>query len=144
MWYTMMHHGAIENDWEADWSISDQSLHLFIEDILHLLTDDRLETVLLSDIAWKGKHKPSLVEQGIRYRNVDPYIHGIIAFNAPNHYNDKYRMIDGKHRIHKLLSQNVKESEFYVLDFKDIRPFFVNTTEKYVRRKPLINSWGSP
>ena len=135
MWYNKKTHAAIKNDWERDWSISDQPLHLFMEDILHLLTDDRLETVLLSDIAWKGKHKPSLVEQGIRYRNVDPYIPGIIAFNAPNPYNDKYRMIDGKHRIHKLVSQNIKESEFYVLDFKEIKPLFVSESERNARQK---------
>ena len=133
MWYNSAHSAIV--DWEADWTISDEPAYLFMEDILHLLTDDRLETVLLSDIAWKGKHKPSLVKQDIRYRHVDPYIPGILAFNAPNPYNDKYRMIDGNHRIHKLFSENVKESEFYVLDFEKLMPLFVNESEKNVRQK---------
>ena len=133
MWYNKTHSAIV--DWEADWTISDESAYLFMEDILHLLTDDRLEIVLLSDIAWKGKHKPSLVKQDIRYRHVDPYIPGILAFNAPNPYNDKYRMIDGNHRIHKLFSENVKESEFYVLDFEKLMPLFVNESEKNVRQK---------
>ena len=133
MWYNKTHSAIV--DWEADWKISDKPAYLFIEDILHLLTDDRLETVSLSDIAWKGKHKPSLVQQGIRYRHADPYIPGILAFNAPNPYNDKYRMIDGNHRIHKLFSENVKESEFYVLDFEKLMPLFVNESEKNVRQK---------
>ena len=133
MWYNSAHSAIV--DWEADWTISDEPAYLFMEDILHLLTDDRLETVLLSDIAWKGKHKPSLVKQDIRYRHVDPYIPGILAFNAPNPYNDKYRMIDGNHRIHKLFSENVKESEFYVLDFEKLMPLFVNESEKNVRHK---------
>ena len=133
MWYNSSHAATV--DWEADWTISDESAYLFMEDILHLLTDDRLEIVLLSDIAWKGKHKPSLVKQDIRYRHVDPYIPGILAFNAPNPYNDKYRMIDGNHRIHKLFSENVKESEFYVLDFEKLMPLFVNESEKNVRQK---------
>ena len=134
MWYNKKTHAAIKNDWERDWSISDQPLHLFMEDILYLLIDDNLKNVLLSDIGWKGKHDLSLITKNLRYKNADPYIPGIIAFNAPNPYNDKYRMIDGKHRIHKLVSQNIKESEFYVLDFKDIKPFFVNNREKNVRQ----------
>ena len=133
MWYNSAHSAIV--DWEADWTISDEPAYLFMEDILHFLTDDRLETILLSDIAWKGKHKPSLVKQDIRYRHADPYIPGILAFNAPNPYNDKYRMIDGNHRIHKLFSENVKESEFYVLDFEKLMPLFVNESEKNVRQK---------
>ena len=108
MWYNSAHSAIV--DCEADWTISEEPAYLFMEDILHLLTDDRLETILLSDIAWKGKHKPSLVKQDIRYRHADPYIPGILAFNAPNPYNDKYRMIDGNHRIHKLFSDNVKNN----------------------------------
>ena len=133
MWYNKTHSAIV--DWEADWTIRDKPAYLFMEDILYLLTDDRLEIVLLSDIAWKGKHKPSLVKQDIRYRHADPYIPGILAFNAPNPYNDKYRMIDGKHRIHKLFSDNVKEGEFYVLDFKKIKPLFVSESERNVRQK---------
>lgn len=133
MWYNSAHSAIV--DWEADWTISDEPAYLFMEDILHFLTDDRLETILLSDIAWKGKHKPSLVKQDIRYRHADPYIPGILAFNAPNPYNDKYRMIDGNHRIHKLFSDNVKESEFYVLDFEKLMPLFVNESERNVRQK---------
>ena len=135
MWYNKKTHAAIKNDWERDWSISDQPLHLFMEDILHLLIGDNLKNVLLSDIGWKGKHDLSLMNKSLRYKHADPYIPGIIAFNAPNPYNDKYRMIDGKHRIHKLFSENVKESEFYVLDFEKLIPLFVNESEKNVRQK---------
>ena len=133
MWYNSSHAATV--DWEADWTINDEPAYLFMEDILHLLTDDRLETVLLSDIAWKGKHKPSLVKQDIRYRHADPYIPGILAFNAPNPYNDKYRMIDGNHRIHKLVFENIEESEFYVLDFEKLMSLFVNESERNVRQK---------
>ena len=133
MWYNSSHAATV--DWEADRTINDEPAYLFMEDILHLLTDDRLETVLLSDIAWKGKHKPSLVKQDIRYRHADPYIPGILAFNAPNPYNDKYRMIDGNHRIHKLVFENIEESEFYVLDFEKLMPLFVNESERNVRQK---------
>ena len=133
MWYNKTHSAIV--DWEADWTISDEPAYLFMEDILHLLTDDRLETVLLSDIAWKGKHNPSLMKQDLRYRHADPYIPGIVAFNAPNPYNNKYRMIDGNHRIHKLFSENIKESEFYVLDFNQLRSLFVNESETDVRKK---------
>ena len=124
-------HVASVTSTEGDWRLGGYERSVIkLKNLMPLLTKDRLENIKLDDIAWKGKHNPSLVKQDIRYKHADPYIPGIVAFNAPNPYNDKYRMIDGKHRIHKLVSQNIKESEFYVLDFKDIRPFFVN---RYVR-----------
>ena len=147
MWYTRKTHGAVKKDIFGDWSISDEALYLFLEDIIHLLTPDRLETVLLSDIGWKGKHDLNMLPlkgEVLRYKRVDPSIPGIIAFNAPNPYNDKYRMLDGKHRMHKLVSRNIKESQFYVLDFKDIRSYFVGESKKYYRKLEFVDSWGSP
>ena len=52
----------------------------------------------------------------------------IIAENAPNPFNDKYRMIDGRHRIQKLLLNGYTESLCYVFDYVKLKPFFVVKT----------------
>jgi len=35
-------------------------------------------------------------------------------------------MIDGRHRIQKLLFNGITESLFYVFDFDELRPFIIN------------------
>ena len=106
-----------------------------MSDISKFLTDDRLETILLSDIAWKGKHDPVRYRRvGQRHEMADTKFPGIVAFNAPNPYNDKYRMIDGNHRIYKLTLQNVKESLFYVLNYEEIKDLFVTPSEMKERK----------
>ena len=50
----------------------------------------------------------------------------IIAYNAPNPFNNNYRMIDGRHRIQKLLLNGLTESLFYVFDFDELRPYIIS------------------
>ena len=42
---------------------------------------------------------------------------------APNPFNKTYRMLDGKHRIDKMLSQGITKSLFYLLDLNEIIPY---------------------
>ena len=60
---------------------------------------------------------------GKAYINWDPSIPGIIAYNCPNPYDNKYRMLDGRHRIMRLLFEGKTESQFYVFDFNEIKHF---------------------
>ena len=96
----------------------------------NMLTDDRLQTIKLKEIAWRGKHHfPYNVGEnckccrGEAYRNCDPSIPGIIAYNCPNPYDNKYRMLDGRHRIMRLLFEGKTKSKFYVFDFNEIKHF---------------------
>ena len=78
----------------------------------------------LKEIAWRGKHNfPYFTEelQTERYKNCNTKYPGIISYNAPNPYDNKYRMIDGRHRIIKLLREGVTESLYYTLNFNDIK-----------------------
>ena len=88
---------------------------LQLSDIFHLLTDKKIKIISHDRIAWKG------IDCEITYP-------GIIAKNAPNPHNLKYRMIDGKHRIAKLRQMGIHRSLFYVLEFGKI--------EKYLKPKP--------
>ena len=102
----------------------------------NMLTDDRLQTVELKEIAWRGKHHfPYHVGRncsccdGQSYIHCDPSIPGIIAYNCPNPYGNKYRMLDGRHRIMRHLFEGKSESEFYVFDFNEIKHFMRDDKE---------------
>ena len=94
----------------------------------YMLTDDRLKTIKFKEIAWRGKHHfpYNLGEncyccEGEAYRKCDPSQPGIIAFNCPNPFDNKYRMLDGRHRIMRHLFDGKTESEYYVFDFNEIK-----------------------
>ena len=106
----------------------------------HMLTDDRLKTIKLKEIAWRGKHHfpYNLGENcyccgGLAYINCDPTIPGIIAYNCPNPYDNKYRMLDGRHRIMRHLFDGKTESEFYVFDFDEIKNFMIDYQRIQIR-----------
>ena len=96
----------------------------------NLLSKDRLQIIKLKEIAWRGKHhfpynvgENCICCRGKAYINCDPSIPGIIAYNCPNPYDNKYRMLDGRHRIMRLLFEGKTESQFYVFDFNEIKHF---------------------
>ena len=112
----------------GDWRISEIPRDLHLYDIIHLLNSTEL--VQHSEIGWKGMHLPSdfstihcLCCNGQRYENCDIAYPGILVKNAPNPYNKKYRMIDGKHRMAKMRKMGITQSKFYVLDFDQITDF---------------------
>ena len=126
LWYT-----TAEGNWELpkeDGKIDTRS-KIVISDILYLCTD--LQTLCLNDIAWKGRHhyphntglncycckeRPSQ-----RYLEADVSHPGIVLLDAPNPYGLKYRMIDGRHRIMKLLDNGETTGKYYVINFEDVK-----------------------
>ena len=110
--------------------------YLYMRDICDLLTDDKIQTVELQDIAWPSKHyhphntgenchcckeRPSL-----RYLNANITLPGILVEGAPNPYGNRYRMIDGRHRIMKMLNMGIKSSQIYVLDCDEVTPLLTD------------------
>ena len=127
------YHKATANE-DGNWEIDNKRFCLIdLKQVAKLLNDNRLQKIKLVDIAWKGKHNfPHLSGDkcsccgGSRYINCDIRYPPIIACNAQNPYNNKYRMIDGRHRIQKMLFGGLTESLFYVFDFDELRPFIIN------------------
>ena len=120
------------NSYYGDWRVSEKCSKLHLSDIQYLLTDDKLQKISFDDIAWKGMDLP--VEErrhkcrcckGERYFSCKTYYPPIVCVNMPNPFNKKYRCIDGKHRIERMLSKNRCRSRFYVLDYADIKQYFV-------------------
>ena len=122
---TLFHYKPYSGNWEyGDYRCQKLDLTLLND----MLTDDRLKIIKLKEIAWKGKHHYpyNLGEYcyccgGRKYKNCDPNIPGIIAFNCQNPYDNKYTMLDGRHRITKHLNEGKTESKYYVFDFDEIK-----------------------
>ena len=118
------------------------SFNIYLPDLLPLLTEDRLKTLPLADVAWKGKHLPDkftgencICCEGKRFRAADTSIPGIVVERMDNPYNNKYRLIDGKHRVTKL-AQSVQEYQFYVLSLSDIHGIITWTpTQASLKKK---------
>lgn len=119
----------------GDWRLTERSPFLeeeiiIMQEIKHLLTDDKLKTVKFLEIAWKGMHFPvderrdkCICCGGRRYFSCNTNYPPVLCIHTSNPYNKKYRMIDGKHRMEKMVAQGLVSSKFYVLTFEDIEPF---------------------
>ena len=133
-WYEGHSHKASWTDVEGNWMISNDWCPSFIKikDLLDLCNESNLKTIDLKDIAWKGKHlHPWKTGDNcyccgsVLYHKCDPSYPGIVAYNAPNPYDNKYRMLDGRHRIMKLLDQGHTKGSYYVLDWNLVKPLAI-------------------
>jgi len=123
------YHGCA-NDPSGNWRIyDDHDSMLYIKDLSHLLVESNLKTIKHDKISSKAQYRKSMPysRDDFRYQQCDISVPGIIATNSKNPDNLKYRMLDGSHRLLKMLDNNISESLFYVIDFKDY--------EKYLRRR---------
>ena len=139
-WYHSYHKAS--NRSGGNWCITEdlKKVHyLFMEDILHLLTEERLKSVPLKSIGWKDKHIFPAPWSGKRYDEADIKYPGIIT-TGPNPYDNEYRMVDGRRRIHKLLSNGVIESNFYVIEWEELIPFFLESTDYSVIERLNVES----
>jgi hypothetical protein len=56
-----------------------------------------------------------------RYETCNIRIPGIVALDVINPYNKKYRMVDGSHRMAKMLFETkIRESLFYVITKEEL------------------------
>mgnify|MGYP001186521290 CR=1 FL=1 len=140
---TLFHYKPDSGNWEYG-NFKCQKLDLTL--LNDMLTKDKLKIIKLKEIAWKGKHHYpyNLGEScyccgGVKYNNCNPEIPGIIAYNCDNPYDNKYTMLDGRHRITKHLNDGKTESEYYVFDFNKIkhliRPYNRHKKEYYDSEK---------
>ena len=129
-WYHSYHKATFFSK-SGNWCITEdlKKVHyLFMEDILHLLTEERIKSVSLKSIAWKDKHIFPSSWSGKRYDEADIKYPGIIT-TGHNPHDNEYRMVDGRRRIHKLLSNGVAKSNFYVILWEELRPFFLESDD---------------
>ena len=126
---------ATYGDWRLP-QVSNDDLFLYLSEIEHLLTDDRRENLFITDISWKGENLPlemtgskCICCNGERYRNCNTKYSGIVLDHASNNSLKRYRLLDGKHRLRKLIDSGYYRANFYVLTLDEI--------QKYFRKKQL-------
>jgi len=125
-------------DHYGDWSIDGVWTKIYLSDINHLLTKDKLKEVSFDEIAFKGKHYTNLRGamcfccDGARYYSAKTKIPGIIVEGMANPYGSRYRMIDGKHRIEKMIDSGKTSSVFYVLQLSDYYEFGSTNKKKEI------------
>jgi len=108
----------------GDWSISDNVYDEAIDlrTLRSLLTAERLQKVSHNEICWKGMGTSfDEIKDTPRYKHADIKYPGILIKDGKNHKGLKYRMIDGKHRMIKMKSQDIDESVFYVLTNDEVK-----------------------
>ena len=127
-------HVASVTNIEGDWRLGGYERSVIeLKNLMPLLTKYRLKNIKLDDIAWKGKNfYPDKSCNNcyccgcIKYQRCNTKYPLIIAKNASNPFNNKYRMIDGIHRIQKLLLNGHNYGLCYVFDFSEIKGFLLD------------------
>lgn len=60
---------------------------------------------------------------GSRFRKADPKFPGIVVDGMPNPERKRYRLVDGRRRLHKLKCMGKSEGPFFVFEYSEIKPF---------------------
>mgnify|MGYP003147466224 FL=1 len=108
------------NDHMGDWSINDRNIRVPLQKVIELLDGREPEQVEFENIAWKGmdisNNDVRYVVLDERYYTCDISYPGILVRGGLNPKKLKYRMIDGAHRMRKMLNETSKTSSlFFVL-----------------------------
>ena len=108
------------NNHMGDWSINDKNVRVPLQKVMELLEGRNPEQVGFEKIAWKGmdisNNDVRYVVLDERYYTCDISYPGILVKDGPNPKKLKYRMIDGAHRMRKMLNETSKTSSlFFVL-----------------------------
>ena len=98
-----------------DWSVNNRKAVLYLILLDFIFMDDTYykKNILLEDISWKCKDNISLKD----YKLVDTSIPVILVETYENPHHLKYRAIDGRNRLSKLLSLDNKNVSAYVIDY---------------------------
>ena len=118
---------------DGDWrllDISNDVLMIPLLDIEHLLTKDRLINIKHNEICWKSMAGWEWMKKGDRYEKCDISVPCIVLVNAPNPKDMKYRLIDGKHRMAKMNDMDITDSQFYVIEYNDIKKYVIEYNDE--------------
>jgi hypothetical protein len=113
----------------GDWRIDGNNYELDFQDVKELVTERSKKVIVyFDDIAFKGyNHNKRYIGEnciccgGFKFKACDTKYPGIIVKDLPNPAKRLYTMIDGRHRLQKMFLSGKTKSEFYVLDYTDVK-----------------------
>tara|TARA_Y100000361_G_scaffold37821_1_gene32367 strand:- start:2375 stop:2749 length:375 start_codon:yes stop_codon:yes gene_type:complete len=101
-----------------EWTINNYPIRLSLKDF----NIPNLEIIKFEDIATKRVQGNNL-----RYECADYRFPMVVAKNVQNPYNKKYRLIDGKNRLHKLKRMGIQSGLFFVISEDEFMKVFNKT-----------------
>ena len=128
----------------GDWRLHSDDINRIIDKskLTDFLVTGNLKTVPFDSIAFK--QNPDSTKRGVncsccggdRYTSCNTSIPGILSENCPNTFGKTYRMLDGKHRIQKLIDEGKTEGKFFVIQYDDIKEHFVPIKRHKLKWRP--------
>ena len=114
----------------GSWKIDGRSFEIDLQGLIPYLKSKEPQIILHDQIAW---HKLKMYGDSVyRFRDCDITCPGIVAANVPNPRGKPYRLIDGKHRLHKIKQEtNAYKSAFYVLSKEEF--YAIISDDQWVR-----------
>jgi len=109
----------------GDWRIENKNYFLDLKSVIPYLKYCNREMIKFDDIGWKGKNINFELNKE-RYDCCNIEIPCLIT-KGQNPYQLRYRMIDGRHRITKMVNMQFTETFFYILDYDT----FINLLQPY-------------
>ncbi len=97
-----------------------------IEPLLQIARNKELEELLFSEVCYREQ-----VVSKERLRRCDTSYPCIVAENVYNPCGRKYRLIDGNHRIAKMIQAGQSSASFYVFQFGEFE-HFIKVFEEYL------------
>tara|TARA_Y100001963_G_C6471523_1_gene304716 strand:- start:98 stop:505 length:408 start_codon:yes stop_codon:yes gene_type:complete len=122
----------------GDWRLYADDIPRLLDkaNLKSFLIDSNIQTVAFDQIAFKQNPDPAKRGvncsccNGVRYTACNTDIPPIISKDAPNIAGKAYRMLDGKHRIQKMIDNDKTTSKFFVINYDDIKQYFIATFDK--------------
>jgi hypothetical protein len=118
----------------GNWRFDDPlDLDLKIQNSVFSSFIQSMECIDFSLIAWKGKNlklnqrgSNCICCNGLRYEKCNTKFPGILVKGGPNPFNLPYRLVDGKHRIEKLISRQHERYVFCILSYDKLKKELIN------------------
>ena len=115
-----MKHLCAKGVFGRDWSVSDKPRAIYCDKLYGKLKQKKY--IQFKDICWASSENPERKKFGPgktikqRYKDADLSFPPIVADGVVNPCNRRYRMIDGSHRMAKMiLDFNQEAAEFFII-----------------------------
>jgi len=109
----------------GDWQLQGKpEMVIDIPKVIQLINYRKLEPVELDIDCIAYKELDSIDTKEARYIVANTNYAGIVVEGMENPYNKKYRLIDGRHRLLKIMKANKDTFKVYILQTKDIDKFY--------------------
>ena len=115
-----MKHICAQNIFGRDWSVADKPKAIYCDKLFGKLKQKKY--IQFKDICWASSENPERKKFGPgktikqRYKDADLSFPPIVADGVVNPCNRRYRMIDGSHRMAKMiLDFNQEAAEFFII-----------------------------